>query len=175
MHDDETESRGVDTQYATPLATAPDNEPVPTDRPDFWTSDEWATPHEIVNELAEEFGSFDLDACARPETAKAPIFFTKEQDGLGRAWRGRVWLNPPYSDPGPWLKKAIQETAAGRADVVVALLPACTDTGWFHDLVKHRAEVRFRRGRIKFLGWMGTPIGSPKAGSMFAIYRGVPA
>jgi phage N-6-adenine-methyltransferase len=144
-----------------------------SERPEFWTSDEWSTPLDEVSRLAAEFGPFDVDVCARAETAKAPRFFTKADDGLSQEWRGRVWLNPPYSDPAPWLRKAIRETAAGRADVVVALLPASTDTGWFHDLVKHRAEVRFRRGRIKFLGWMGTPIGSPKAGSMFAIYRGV--
>ena len=140
-------------------------------RPDFWTSDEWETPPEIVREMASEFGPFDLDACARPETAKAPRWYTKTDDSLRQPWHGRVWLNPPYSKPGPWLCKAIAEVAAGHADVVVALLPASTDTAWFHDLVLGKAaEVRFRRGRIRFLGWKGTPIGSPKIGSVFAIY-----
>lgn len=143
------------------------------EKPAFWTSDEWSTPQDIVSELAVEFGPFDLDPCARAETAKAPTFYTKADNGLSQPWRGRVWLNPPYSNPAPWLRKAIAETTAGRASVVVALLPAATDTAWFHDLVQYRAEVRFRRGRIKFIGWLGTPIGSPKAGTVYAIYRGL--
>lgn len=147
---------------------------MPPERPEFWTSDEWSTPQEIVTELAAEFGPFDLDACARPETAKAPVFYTKADNALEQPWRGRVWLNPPYSDPGPWLRKAVIETLTARASVVVALIPACTDVGWFHDFVKDRAEVRLRRGRIKFIGWLGTPIGSPKTGSIVAIYRALP-
>ena len=141
------------------------------DRPEWWSSDEWTTPQEIVDELAVQYGPFDLDACARADTAKAPLYYAQEHDGLQQAWEGRVWLNPPYSKPGPWCQKAIEETQAGRAELVVALLPAATDTGWFHDYVKTHAELHFRRGRIKFLGWRGTPIGSPKQGSIIAIYR----
>lgn len=140
-------------------------------RPAWWTSDHWATPPLIVQNLESEFGRFDLDPCCRAESAKAPAFFTPEEDGLSQPWRGRVFLNPPYSKPAPWLEKAIRETTEGRARLVVALLPASTDTRWFHELVKDRAEVRFLQGRIKFYGWMGTPIGSPKQGSMLAIYR----
>lgn len=142
-----------------------------SEKPPDWTTDDWATPPEIVGEFEAEFGAFHLDVCAKPETAKAPEYFTRQEDGLARPWFGRAWMNPPFSDPSPWLKKAIQETQAGRCELVVALLPAATDTRWFHDLVLGRAEVRFRKGRIKFIGWMGTPIGSPKAGTVFAIYR----
>lgn len=140
-------------------------------RPDWWTSDEWETPQAIVDGLEQEFGPFDLDPCAREETAKAPLYYTKEDNGLLQPWQGKVWLNPPYSNPKPWCQKATDETQAGRADLVVALLPAATDTGWFHDLVLPYAEVRYLRGRIRFLGWMGTPIGMPKAGNILAIYR----
>lgn len=141
------------------------------DKPEDWTSDDWSTPISIVQEFEREFGKFDLDVCARPETAKAPVFFTRSNDGLSQSWFGRAWMNPPFSDPAPWLQKAIEETQSGRCDLVVALLPAATDTLWFHRYVQGRAEVRFRKGRIKFIGWMGTPIGSPKAGTVFAIYR----
>ena len=141
-------------------------------RPDGWTSDDWATPPEIVCEFEEEFGPFDLDACCRPDTAKAPQYFTKADNALVQPWFGRVWMNPPFSNPAPWLEKAVAETLQRRAELVVALLPAATDTGWFHEWVlPHASEIRFRRGRIKFLGWRGTPIGSPKAGTVFAIYR----
>jgi phage N-6-adenine-methyltransferase len=145
---------------------------VSREKPVDWTSDDWSTPPEIVAEFEQEFGAFELDVCARPETAKAPMYYTKETDALSREWWcSRAWMNPPFSDPAPWLKKAIEETQAGHCGMVVALLPAATDTRWFHDLVLGKAEVRFRKGRIKFIGWMGTPIGSPKAGTVFAIYR----
>lgn len=141
-------------------------------KPDDWTSDDWSTPPEVVAEFAKEFGSFDLDVCCRPETAKAPRYFTRERSAFDSEWHAeRAWMNPPFSNPAPWLKKAIAETQAGRCKLLVALLPAATDTRWFHDYVLGKAEVRFRRGRIKFIGWMGTPIGSPKAGTVFAIYR----
>lgn len=140
-------------------------------KPDWWTSDHWATPPTLVRELEVEFGSFDLDPCCHRETAKAPAFYTPEDDGLSKPWFGRVFMNPPYSDPGRWLQKAIDETTSGRAQLVVGLLPVCTDTAWFHQLVKDRAEVRFLRGRVRFYGWMETPISSPRNPSMLLIYR----
>lgn len=142
-----------------------------TPRPEGWSSDDWATPPEIVADLAARYGPFDLDPCARPETAKAPIYFTPADNGLAMTWFGRVWLNPPYSDPGPWLKKAKESVQRGDCECVVALLPAATDTAWFHDYVLHDASLEFRRGRVRFLGWEGTPIGSPKSPSIIAVYR----
>lgn len=141
-------------------------------RPAFWTSDEWATPPAVVAEWAREVGGFDLDVCCRAETAKAPQFYTKADDGLSQRWFGRVWCNPPFSDPSPWLRKAIAER--NHCEVIVMLLPASTDTRWFHNYVLPLAsEIRFRQGRIKFHGWQGTPIGSPKGGTVFAVYRPV--
>lgn len=140
-------------------------------KPDWWTSDHWATPPTLVHELAIQYGPFDLDPCCHAETAKAPKFYTPAEDGLSSPWHGKVFMNPPYSDVSPWLEKAIAETRAGRVEIVVALLPACTDTAWFHTLVQGHAEVRFLRGRVRFYGWMATPISSPKSPSMLAIYR----
>lgn len=141
------------------------------EKPEWWSSDHWSTPIDIVRELEIEFGKFDLDPCCRPETAKAPKFYTPEEDGLSKPWFGNVFLNPPYSKPAPWLQKAIKEISALNCDVVVALLPVRTDTRWFHEHVKSVAQVRFIRGRIKWIGWQGTPIPNPKDPSMFAIYR----
>lgn len=141
-------------------------------KPENWTSDCWATPLEIVQKLEKEFGVFDLDPCCYPNTAKAKKFYTPAEDGLSQPWLGRVFLNPPYSKPAPWLQKALSETACGNATLVVALLPVSTDTKWFHRFVKDRAQVRFIQGRVRFLGWQGTPIPAPKRPSMFAVYRG---
>jgi phage N-6-adenine-methyltransferase len=143
----------------------------PDGKPDWWTSDHWATPWPIVRALESDLGTFDLDACCVPDTAKAPRFYTPMEDGLAQRWFGRVWLNPPYSNVTPWLEKAIAETTACRALLVAALLPACVDTRWFHNLVKDRAEIRFIRGRVRFFGWQKTPITQPKTPSIFAIYR----
>lgn len=138
--------------------------------PEGWSSDKWATPPEFVRELEKEFGAFDLDPCCEEHTAKAPTFYTSM--GLEQPWFGRVWLNPPYSNPQPWLGRAQQATSTSEAQLVVALLPGATDTCWFHELVLPYAEVRFIRGRIRFYGWMGTPIGGPRWPSILAIYRG---
>jgi phage N-6-adenine-methyltransferase len=121
--------------------------------------------------MAREFGPFDLDPAAQPHTAKASRYFTPDEDGLSRPWFGRVWLNPPYSKPRPWCEKAREETTNGNAEIVVMLLPASVDTRWFHEAVLPYAELRFIRGRVRFVGWEGTPIPSPKAPSIVAIYR----
>lgn len=149
-----------------------DNETAPriSEKPDWWTSDEWATPLDVFERIAAAYGPFDLDACCRPETAKARRYFTKDDDALTKRWTGRVWVNPPYSDPRPWIEKAMSAAVSGDASRVVMLLPASTDTNWFHDLVLPFADVVFVKGRVKFLGWEGTPIGSPKAGSIIAVF-----
>jgi phage N-6-adenine-methyltransferase len=139
-----------------------------SERPEGWCSDKWATPVWLVRDLESEFGPFDLDPCCEEHTAKAPLFYTNR--GLELPWSGRVFLNPPYSDPRPWLEKAIQAKAEGHT--VVAVLPAATDTRWFHETVIGHAEVRFLRGRVKWLGWEGTPVGSPKSPTIIAVYRG---
>jgi phage N-6-adenine-methyltransferase len=139
--------------------------------PDWWTSDEWETPEDEVRLFEQEFGLFDLDPCAREASCKAQEYFTQADNGLARVWYGKVWLNPPYSDPGPWVQKAVESVQRGEAELVVACLPAATDTAWFHDCVLPYAEIRFRRGRIRFLGWAGQPLGTPKAGTIYAIYR----
>jgi site-specific DNA-methyltransferase (adenine-specific) len=143
-------------------------------RPAWWTTDEWETPPEFVAGLEAEFGPFTLDPCARAENAKAPRFYTKQEDGLTRPWFGRVWINPPYSNPRLWVKRAWDEHCAGHTDLIVLLLPASTDTGWFHDYCYGKAEVRLLRGRIRFWGWERTPIGAPTSGSMLVIYKPAP-
>lgn len=111
-------------------------------------SDEWPTPRAYFDTVSREFGPFDLDPCATPESAKAPRFFTKADDGLAQEWHGRVWMNPPYGRTiGAWMRKAY-ESAQGGA-MVVCLVPARTDTGWWHDYAM-KGSVRFLRGRLKF-------------------------
>lgn len=109
---------------------------------------EWPTPQDMFDRLNARF-QFTLDVCATPENAKCPVFFTKEVDGLAQEWSGVCWMNPPYGRAMiAWLKKAVAEKANGVT--TVALIPARTNTGWWHDIVQPNAEVEFVRGRPKF-------------------------
>ena len=111
---------------------------------------EWATPQDLFDRLDAEF-HFNLDPCATPENAKCRYYFTKKEDGLQQSWRGfRVFCNPPYGrEIVKWVRKAyFMNRLFGT--LVVMLLPARTDTKWFHDYVYGRAELRFIKGRVRF-------------------------
>lgn len=115
-------------------------------------TDEWETPQILFQALDREFG-FDLDVCATQENAKCRLYYTKDQDGLRMPWSGTVWCNPPYGRKiGNWVKKALFASAAGST--VVMLLPARTDTKWFHYYIyrKKHVEIRFLEGRLRFGG-----------------------
>lgn len=111
--------------------------------------DERPTPQDFFDRLDAEFG-FTLDVAASGENSKCREFYDIEDDGLSQPWRGVVWCNPPYSEVGLWVEKAKAESQNGAT--VVMLLPASTDTAWFHDHVLGVAEIRFVRGRIQFVG-----------------------
>ena len=114
-------------------------------------TDEWPTPRWLFDALHAEFG-FTLDPCATPENAKCPVYFTKLEDGLRQEWgKHRVFMNPPYGRViGDWVGKAHRTS---REDgLVVCLLPARTDTRWWHDHVMQAAEIRLLRGRLTFEG-----------------------
>lgn len=134
------------------------------------TTDEWSTPQDLFDELDREFG-FVLDVCATKENAKCDRYYTRKDDGLSQEWRlsalglkprhghllGAVWMNPPYGrEIGKWVAKA--ETEACKGATVVCLLPARTDTRWFHNHIwgHERPQVgvvvRLLSGRLKFGG-----------------------
>jgi phage N-6-adenine-methyltransferase len=113
------------------------------------SSDEWPTPQWLVDVLAAEFGPFCLDPAATAENAKAPLFFTKDDDGLSQPWKGRVWLNPPYGTAlTPWMTKARDEVARGNADVVVCLVPARVNARWWLRAYEEATLTRFIPGRL---------------------------
>jgi len=111
----------------------------------------WRTPTDFFDKLNAEFG-FTRDVCATPENTQLSNYYTEEQDGLAQDWAPQVcWMNPPYGRViGAWIKKAHDESKRGAT--VVCLLPARTDTRWFHDYILGKAEVRFVKGRLKFGG-----------------------
>lgn len=113
-------------------------------------TDEWATPQWLFDELDAEF-HFDLDPCATDENHKCAKYYTKADDGLAKNWDGQsVFCNPPYGRQiGKWVRKAYEE-AQKPGTTVVLLVPARTDTKWFHEYIYGKAEIRFIRGRLRF-------------------------
>lgn len=125
-------------------------------------SEEWETPHDFFLELDKEFG-FEIDLCASLENAKCSRFITKEDDLLGLSngnpwtWYKKdrttykiAWMNPPYGRKiKDFVKKAYECSFVGGM-TVVCLLPARTDTKWWHDYCQKTSEVRFIQGRLKF-------------------------
>jgi site-specific DNA-methyltransferase (adenine-specific) len=127
--------------------------------------DEWETPKWVFDEWSAREGPFDLDPAATPANAKCPKYFTKKEHGLKRKWKGKVWLNPPYSEIDLWLQKA--RASAEQGALVVCLVPVWTDRPWWHEHVEGKAEVHFLTGRVKFVGAKGT---APFASAVI-IYR----
>ena len=113
-------------------------------------TDLWATPQDFFDKLNEEF-HFNLDPCALPENAKCTKYFTPAEDGLKQNWGWcRVFCNPPYGRViGKWVKKCYEESQKPNT-IVVMLIPARTDTSYFHDYIYHNADLRFIRGRLHF-------------------------
>lgn len=120
-------------------------------------TDEWETPQDFFDKLNAEFG-FTLDVCATEDNAKCISWFDRGADALTKDWgcippeSGAAFMNPPYGRViGQWVAKARETAQAGRT--VVCLLPARTDTAWWHThVIGGKAEVRFCRGRLKFGG-----------------------
>jgi phage N-6-adenine-methyltransferase len=113
----------------------------------------WTTPPHILATLTAIFGIFDLDPCASGRAARHPFarfHLSEEDNGLLCQWRGSVFLNPPYGRSlTHWLAKAAAEAKHGK-NLVVALIPARTDTRWWHDHVANQADILLLRGRLKF-------------------------
>ena len=113
----------------------------------------WTTPKDFFNKLNEEF-HFTLDPCCTIENALCEKFYTPEEDGLIQDWEGEiVYCNPPYGrEIGKWVKKCYEESKKENT-VVVMLIPARTDTKYFHEYIYYKArEIRFLKGRLKFGG-----------------------
>lgn len=110
-------------------------------------TDMWSTPQELFDKYDAVY-HFETDVCAVEENAKCKNYYTPEMDGLKQEWKGVCWCNPPSGRQiAKWVKKAAESNAT-----VVMLLPARTDTGWFHDYCLIHGEIEFLRGRVKFGG-----------------------
>ena len=132
-------------------------------------TDQWATPQYFFDELNSEF-NFNLDPCADETNHKCNTYYSKEQDGLSQKWGGyRVFCNPPYGrEIGKWVEKCFIETR-NECELAVMLIPARTDTKWFHKYIYGKAEIRFVKGRLKF----GDSNNSAPCPSMVVIFKNI--
>ena len=134
----------------------------------FSSNDEtWATPQYFFDKLNDEF-HFTLDPCCSKETAKCEKYYTIVENGLIQNWSGEtVFCNPPYGrEIYDWVKKCSLE-AKNNNTIVVMLIPARTDTKYFHEFIYNKSEIRFIKGRLKF----GNAKNSAPFPSMVVVFR----
>ena len=156
--------------------------------------DDRGTDPAFIATLKDRFGAFTLDVAAAPHNAKAPVFYTRADDGLIQPWTGQVWCNPPYSDCGAWVQKAWAEwnfetTGLRRSrqvppfpELIVMLLPANrVEQKWWQENVEPYRDrpdsplrVEFLPGRMRFdrPGWTPGPKGDrPPFGCCLLIWE----
>ncbi len=133
---------------------------------------DYCTPQDFFERLNNEF-HFTLDAAATDKSAKCDTYYTPETDGLKASWDvsgGAVFCNPPYGrEIGKWVYKAYEESRKGTT--IVLLIPARTDTAYFHDYIYGKAEIRFVRGRLRFTDEDKKPYDCAPFPSMVVIYN----
>ncbi len=132
---------------------------------------EWYTPPEYIEAARDVMGAIDLDPASSDkaqQTVRADRYFTAADDGLTKEWRGRVWMNPPYSQPliQQFAEKLIAEVGESRVCEAIVLTHNSTDTFWFHRLDEIAIRICFTRGRISFLTSDGEA-GAPTQGQAF--------
>ena len=130
-------------------------------------NDEWYTPKEIISSL----GEFDLDPASSPEAfnlnQSAKRYYSARENGLQQPWEGRIWLNPPYSNPlaQQFLSKMAEHNNG------IALVFSKIEAKWFHDIVfRYATAVKFLYNRVQFYRPDGTKGMQPRNGSMLVAY-----
>lgn len=148
--------------------------------------DLWSTPSELVAWMEIEYGDYDIDAAASKENAVCEKFYSKETNCLKRWWGSNkhIWLNPPYSNITPFVKKAIEQMEHNNQ--IDILLPCDTSTGWFYEAQQRAAEIIWitgevyqeggteysRTGRLAFTSALtGKPVQGNNKGSVIFIMR----
>lgn len=132
---------------------------------------EWYTPDKYIEAARKVLGEIDLDPATSAmanKRIKARTIFTRNDDGLRHHWAGRVWMNPPYSQPAiqHFAQKLVHEFAEGRVHAAIALTHNYTDTEWFHILARNANRICFTRGRIGFVSPEGE-VAAPTQGQAF--------
>jgi ParB family chromosome partitioning protein len=136
---------------------------------------EWYTPPEYLEAAREVMGGIDLDPASSEiaqRNVRASTFYTLEDDGLAHDWRGRVWLNPPYTagTVERFVAKLCSHYKAGDVTAAILLVNNATETKWFQKAGRLAADVCFPAGRIRFLDESLSPVGAPLQGQSFLYF-----
>ena len=138
---------------------------------------EWYTPRQYVEAARSVLGAFDLDP-ASSETAnlivKAEKFYTVDNDGLNKPWRGRVWLNPPFTSGliEQFVDKLLAEINSQNVTSAIVLCDNATETNWFCKLAARATVICFTNHRINFIRDGVQEKGSPTRGQAFLLFNG---
>ncbi len=126
----------------------------------------WLTPEAMIEDVRRAHGGqIDLDpATEASNPTGARRFYTVREDGLKKSWRGRIFLNPPYSPVEPWIDKAVAE--AGNGAKIFLLLPIRLDALYHHRLLAAATDVLILKGRVRFARADGGEAKNPAFGSM---------
>lgn len=148
-------------------------------------SDEWYTPDYLFRTVSDLYGPFTMDVCATPGSARAPRFFTQDDDGLAQRWEGVCWCAPPYSNPWPWIQKAVESTTGyrrdeyhdeegwgytGAAERVVMLVKNDPSTGWYQLGLYYATDHVALPRRVRFTPGAGQRAGRPNFASSILVF-----
>jgi phage N-6-adenine-methyltransferase len=138
-------------------------------------NNEWYTPAEYLDMAREVMGGIDLDPASSrmaQQRVKATRYFTINDDGLSKKWKGRVWMNPPYGQPEitQFAQKMVEEVVARRVTQAITLTNNATETGWLHGMMKVASAACFHEGRIRFHVEDGELAGAPLQGQVFLYF-----
>ncbi len=114
----------------------------------------YETPEDFLSAVHARYGKPVWDLAASNHNAKAPFFWTEEQNSLAQDWGeagGLKWINPPFSHIEPWAQKC-HETSMAHNTEILLLVPASVGSNWFRDWVHGKAYVNFLNGRLTFAG-----------------------
>jgi phage N-6-adenine-methyltransferase len=154
---------------------ANDNTPSPAAyRTSFTGENEWYTPERYIEMARKVLGTIDVDPASNDyaqATVRAATFYTVETNGLDKEWRGKVWMNPPYSQPEIvyFIDKIIEECQSGRCTEAIILTHNSTDTKWFNRLFENADAICWTTGRVRFVSPKGE-FASPAMGQTFTYF-----
>ena len=156
------------------MMSGPANDNRAAYRTSFTGNVEWYTPSSYIELARTVLGRFDVDPASNTlaqETVKSTTFYTAETNGLDKDWHGKVWMNPPYSQPKivHFIDKLVAEYQSGRTTEAIVLTHNSTDTAWFNTLFGAASAICFTRGRVKFVSPKGE-FASPAMGQAFTYF-----
>lgn len=152
---------------------ANDNSPA-AHRTNYSGDDEWYTPARHVELARRVLGTIGVDPASNDiaqQTVRAATYYTEETNGLDKEWRGKVWMNPPYSRKliGRFINKLVEEYQSGRCTEAIVLTHNSTDTRWAASLFGGAAALCFTRGRVRFVSPKGK-FAAPAMGQLFSYF-----